>query len=361
MPDDILESIARECTPNTLVALCLINKTLYNIAIIHLYRDPFTWAGTHVHEGSSDETWSAKLCNTIAMNPHLGSLVRSYRNPIGVGTGSRRKSMLTRAEEETILPCLPNLSTINLHNALKRFASLCPASRLNTIRLSATFCAVMDEATWRWVEGQSQTLRELDLGFHTVPLDITSSVGFPSLRSLGASPEAASIILPNASVQEFSCRYGPYAWTEESLTQIIPLLGTNLRCICHILLWSDTIQHFSMLLRSYCPNVDTIALSIEYPEMRGSNPTSLADLVISAIYDIPRLKTLVVDIRFDVPFDIDTERPMRMTKSVAESCPLLYRVQWTAPRREWSQLNRTVYSHTLDDGWWKTAPEFEID
>ncbi|KAG9037992.1 hypothetical protein FRB95_003385 [Tulasnella sp. JGI-2019a] len=244
LPNEVLCLIFNHCAKPDLFACCLANKAMYGASIGYIYNDPFhewpvyygrdsdtqlkTYASLTMHEGRRK---SYKLCRTLLENPAISQLVRKYH--IRIWNHHVLGNMAQR-----VIPCLVNLTEPDPTFQDNSFISTCTL-QLQGVSVLGRNDSLRAAAFWRWLERQ-RDLRRLRVVPELLP-DL-SPFALPRLDWLCASPPAARVVLPNAVIRTFTekpnttfewlmgRRVGT-CWSEEDITEVVPLMG---RSLCHI-------------------------------------------------------------------------------------------------------------------------------
>lgn len=221
LPDDILELIVQTCSRFTLWRCCLVNQALYRLAVIHLYRDPFTLDKvdyTSPFDNTRAQHRSRRLSETLLADSSLVRLIRFFSDYFW-GLPVETRFM------DAIGPYLTGITHVEFHHDESVLA--CPFKELQVASLiSVTF----GKALKRWVEDQI-SLKKLRVRNESV-CDEEAYIIIPTLTTLSASFQVAMMIVRYSPLLELEC--------------IVPVTD---------------ISELFKLLRAHSPNLQTINIT----------------------------------------------------------------------------------------------------
>ncbi|KAG8997062.1 hypothetical protein FRB93_000555 [Tulasnella sp. JGI-2019a] len=107
LPIEVLELIIRHCSHAALFRCCRVNRTLYSIAIVRLYEDPFALDYADYRMGWPFEKRTPALSKTL-VNNHLAELARALHSQFW-------EYITTPSSVIHVVPHLKNLVTVFLY------------------------------------------------------------------------------------------------------------------------------------------------------------------------------------------------------------------------------------------------------
>ncbi|KAG9025878.1 hypothetical protein FRB95_009653 [Tulasnella sp. JGI-2019a] len=304
LPNEVLDHILRKCSRSTLSACCLIDKNLYEIAIVYLYNNPLTFVGT-LEGYTVSQARIFGLCRTLAGNHRLADFVRVY--------DSRVWDVVDICSIK--VPQLHGITSAKMHGLPENFRRLCTSTYVQLLSIDGKGFE-LNEDFKDWLESQDR-LRDFKL-FSPETQPKVPEIILPKLERLATSFPYAMVILPNAPlIREF------YAcWL--SLEDVDPLFT---------------------ILAAHCPEIGTVTLSVLIPPDSGSPPPGVRR---------SRQPRFVFD---GGEQDLELELWLfTAVKALAMSCPKLEWVQWDfANVARDRAYRRWKFKHVFVEGSWKTV------
>ncbi|KAG8989913.1 hypothetical protein FRB94_013888 [Tulasnella sp. JGI-2019a] len=138
-------------------------------------------------------------------------------------------------------------------------------------------------------------------------------------------------------------------WSEEDITEVIPLTG---RSLCHIELTSisaGNIDVLFQLFRQHCPGLRTVKLIIFEEDLDKRSYST----IMSPIFGLPVIESLQINMDMEGEGEIDADVLLSFAKPMMETCPMICRIKWKATLRPSTQS--VVHMFDLVHGHWEVS------
>ncbi|KAG9017462.1 hypothetical protein FRB93_007577 [Tulasnella sp. JGI-2019a] len=325
-PNEIWDLIVRHLNTidrSHLQSLCLVAGWLYDIAVPHLYYDPFL--GRHSRSQPARFEQRQELCAVLMANQRIADLVRVYRSENSNG----RNFSLDHGVELATLPRLRNLTSLYQHPSLGISVHECVSNRLQTLEVDGrqTQHTLEDlEQFWGWLDNQ-QAIRRLSLQ----GVGVVNFAKYPRalrmLETLMADSEAAMSILPTRKVKRF------YMFGEECdryLNDLIPLFDNGLNVI-HLAVLVSNIPLTFNLLREHARRLRVIHMSLKRLPDTTEDDIGVKQAVYHSLRKFPHLRELHVSFTGQNVTGSGSGSRAKFFETLpgeCEGCPYLASVQW---------------------------------
>ncbi|KAG9005654.1 hypothetical protein FRB94_005009 [Tulasnella sp. JGI-2019a] len=324
-PNEIWDLIAHHLNAidrSHLQALCLVTRWLYDIALPHLYYDPFLGRLTRSRPAKLKQR--LELCAVLMANQRIADLVRVYRSDNSNG----RNFPLDHRVELAILPRLRNLTSLYQHASLGISVYECVSDRLQTLEVDGRQTQHTPEDLkrfWEWLDGQ-QAIQRLSLqGVGAVDF-VKYPRALRMLKTLMADREAAMSILPVRKVKRFYTLGEEY---DEYLDDLIPLFDDGLNVI-HLTILVSNIPLAFDLLRKHARGLRVILISLKPVTSTTGDDIEVKRAIYHALRGFPHLTELHVSFTRRVTGGGSNGRNKFLHAPLGgcEGCPHLASVQW---------------------------------